>query len=210
MLIFCGLTFSFSLAQQTTEQQKQRHANILTMEDTDDLTKATLLVTAHPVNDVVFSTPATYCWSVILLLLIAPASLLANAVLICWDPNTDTDAKRAALQSLACASVAVAVTYLLVLPTRYEVCSNKQIRVYIMMPGMRYTFGHVVRAYPADQAKWYALKIKFATSISDCVAVDRSRGHWMLLVSPQHSSQFMQAVNDLSPSETDEILNVSQ
>jgi hypothetical protein len=97
---------------------------------------------------IVFQSPAKYHPMIWCMLAIASVSLLVGLVLVVLMDDTRTAQEtKGAVWILLGKTVATFVLFVMVLPARFEVLSNASVRVQMLCPGVRSTFGDATAAY---------------------------------------------------------------
>jgi hypothetical protein len=162
------------------------------MTDDNDAAAREMLLGDEP--SVVLTAAASYCKISIAMLALGPVMMVGTLV---WGMVTNPMPEDWFV--LIYSLLLITVVYLLVMPTKYEVMSDKAIRVHVAMPRVKYTFRNVARAYNAKDYKpgMFHLYIKFATDLRNKAAVERSNGRWTLLLSPKNVTEFVEAINSI-------------
>jgi hypothetical protein len=154
----------------------------------------------HETNarEVVFSTRCKYGCFIWGILIFSVAICILTIIPISLDPDTDEQAKEAAIHTLVWSTVAIIILFIFILPVSVEVRSDASIGVKTLV--ITYSFIEAARAYKADSIWEGALRprIKFATSLDSRVIVRRKHGWWDLALSPDDADGFIQAVADVA------------
>lgn len=152
---------------------------------------------------IVFQTPSKYDSATFLLLAIAPVSLLAGVIVSVKDADAETRKKTITLLGSVFLSLSVLIA--LVLPSRFEVVSDRSINVVNLLQ-TNWNFCRAQEARPNQGSLWEKMRGKYTFSTCLCnenynVVVLRD-GRFDLLVSPMDPEGFMRAINNNKDLET--------
>ena len=134
--------------------------------------------------EVVFSSSATHPWWFWLVIVLAPTFCLVSLFL--------TDQDRESVLILVLSALFSVAIFVFVVPTKYSVLSDASVVVHVLPTS--YTFQHVTAAYENPPLFSVRPTLKFATRLSQRVVVRRKNRGWDILVSPDDTAGFTQAV----------------